>query len=447
MSDMEVTEGRLLSQAFEAGGPPAAVEVPPPPRTVETVTLEIRTLQHQAQGIILNYAIEIGRRLEEAKAMLTHGEWGAWLKRELDFSQSTANNFMRIFREYGAAQQSLFGGEAKSQSLANLTYTKALRLLAIPDEEERERFIAGHDVEGMSSRELDKALKEREEALKKAAAAEEETRKLRQEAGRLQEELEDQAQVYEAKLDSARAEAGQIRKALDWKEADVKQKQDLIDRQTHTANRLQHDLSKAEAAAQDARDECARLARELEDLKSKPVDVAVEVDKEAVEAARMAAIAEMEEKVDKANEAAKEAKAVRKDAEAALAAAQKELEALKAKGPELRELTQEEKDALTAEAVERAREEDAGRIQGLEKKLAAADPNVAELMVRFTSWQEEYQKLMEILGRIDQDDAERAARLRQGVKTALEQMELQVLALSAPTVKRNMEDALEQMKG
>ena len=372
---------------------------------------------------------------------------GAWLKRELDFSQSTANNFMRIFREYGAAQQSLFGGEAKSQSLANLTYTKALRLLAIPDEEERERFIAGHDVEGMSSRELDKALKEREEALKKAAAAEEETRKLRQEAGRLQEELEDQAQVYEAKLDSARAEAGQIRKALDWKEADVKQKQDLIDRQTHTANRLQHDLSKAEAAAQDARDECARLARELEDLKSKPVDVAVEVDKEAVEAARMAAIAEMEEKVDKANEAAKEAKAVRKDAEAALAAAQKELEALKAKGPELRELTQEEKDALTAEAVERAREEDAGRIQGLEKKLAAADPNVAELMVRFTSWQEEYQKLMEILGRIDQDDAERAARLRQGVKTALEQMELQVLALSAPTVKRNMEDALEQMKG
>ena len=73
MNEREVTEGQLLSQDFGVGGPPAVVEVPPPSRTVETVTLEIRTLQHQAQGIILNYAIEIGRRLEEAKAMLPHG--------------------------------------------------------------------------------------------------------------------------------------------------------------------------------------------------------------------------------------------------------------------------------------------------------------------------------------------------------------------------------------
>ena len=48
----------------------------PSPRTVETVALEIHTLQRQAQGIVLSYAIEIGRRLEEAKAMLSHGEWG-----------------------------------------------------------------------------------------------------------------------------------------------------------------------------------------------------------------------------------------------------------------------------------------------------------------------------------------------------------------------------------
>ena len=94
MNEKEVTEGQLLSRDFGVGSPPAVVEIPPPSRTVETVTLEIRTLQHQAQGIILSYAIEIGRRLEEAKAMLPHGEWGAWLKKELDFSQSTAQNFM-----------------------------------------------------------------------------------------------------------------------------------------------------------------------------------------------------------------------------------------------------------------------------------------------------------------------------------------------------------------
>jgi len=116
----ELTEGQLLSQDFAVGAPTTAMEIPPPTRTVETVTLEIRTLQHQAQGIILNYAIEIGRRLEEAKSMLPHGEWGNWLKKELDYSQSTAQNFMRVFREYGDSQQSLFGGTSKSQTFGNL---------------------------------------------------------------------------------------------------------------------------------------------------------------------------------------------------------------------------------------------------------------------------------------------------------------------------------------
>ena len=173
--DMDREDGRFLSADFGLSVPPPPVEVTPdPPRTVETVTLEIRTLQRQAQQIMLGYAVEIGRRLEEVKAMLPHGQWGEYLKSEVEYSQSTANNFMRIYREYGATQQSLFGGEAKSQAFANLTYTKALRLLAIPNEEEREQFMAEHDVESMSNRELDKALKEREEALEAAAVAQDE---------------------------------------------------------------------------------------------------------------------------------------------------------------------------------------------------------------------------------------------------------------------------------
>ncbi len=48
--------------------------------------------------------------------------------------------------------------------------------------------------------------------------------------------------------------------------------------------------------------------------------------------------------------------------------------------------------------------------------------NVAEFKVRFTSWQEEHQKMMEVLGRIAQADEERAFKLRQAVKAALEQM-------------------------
>ena len=400
----EMDEGRLLSEDFGLTIPAASVEIKAPPRTVETVTLEIRTLQRQAQQIMLGYAVEIGRRLEEVKAILPHGQWGDYLKNEVDYSQSTANNFMRIYREYGAAQQSLFGGEAKSQAFANLTYTKALRLLAIPNEEEREQFMAEHDVEGMSNRELDKALKEREEALEAAAAAQEEAQGLRREADRLREELTGQAQVYKAKLTSAEIEAKQAREAQEKAAA--------------KAQRLQDALSEANTAAQAAEAEHAKMLQELEELRNRPA----ETDTGAVEAARKAAIEEMTGKVDKAKEAKKKADTARKAAEEALAAAQKELEELKAKEPQVRELTQEEKDALTAEAVNKAKAEDAERLRGLEKQLAAADPNVAEFKVRWNTWREDYQKMMEVLNRIAQADEEQAAKLRNAVKAALEQM-------------------------
>ena len=381
MNQMEVVEGRSLSQDFGVGGSPAAVEVPPPPppRTVETVTLEIHTLQHQAQGIILNYAIEIGRRLEEAKAMLPHGEWGNWLKKELDFSQSTAQNFMRVFREYGDSQQSLFGSAPKSQMFGNLTYSKALRLLAIPDEEEREKFVAENDVERMSIRELNEALKARNEA-------------------------EERATVAQTEADQAKAAA--------------KAAQEALDKQRDKTQRLQDALSEANTAAQAAEEEHASMLRELEELRNRPA----EADMAAVEAARRVAVAQMTEKVDKANSAKKQAEEKRRAAEEALEAAKKELADLKAREPEVRELTQEEKDALTAGAVEQAKAEGAEQIRGLEKQLAAANPNVAEFKVRFTSWQEEYQKMMEVLNRIAQANEEQAAKLQQAVRAALEQM-------------------------
>lgn len=136
-------------------------------RNIEIVTTEIKTLCEQAQRLALSYAIEVGRRLKEAKEMLPHGEWGEWLRERVNFSQSSANNFMRLFDEYGDKQISLFGAELNSQTFGNLTYTKALKLLALPSEE-RESFTKENDVENLSVRELDRLIKERDEALKKA---------------------------------------------------------------------------------------------------------------------------------------------------------------------------------------------------------------------------------------------------------------------------------------
>jgi len=48
--------------------------------------------------------------------------------------------------------------------VTNLTYTQALILLGIP-EEERDEFIAEHDVESMTKLELQQAVKDRDQAI------------------------------------------------------------------------------------------------------------------------------------------------------------------------------------------------------------------------------------------------------------------------------------------
>ena len=361
--------------------------------------------------MVLNASIEVGRRLTEAKAKLPHGSWGEYLKNEVDYSPSQAQNLMRVFREYGSDQQSLFGGEAKSQTFGRLTFSQALSLLVIPDEEERERFAIEHDVEHMSVRELNEALKARDEAQEKAAAAEDEARRLRQEAERLQEQLTGQAQIYEAKLTSAGVEADQARAA-------AKAAQEALNKQRDKAQRLQDTLSEANTSAQTAEEEHARLMQELEELRSRPT----EADTEAVEAARQAAIKEMAAKVDKAKDAKKQAEEKRKAAEEALEATQKELADLKAKGPEVRELTQEEKDALTARAVEQARAEDAEQIQNLKKELAMADPDTATFKVLFARWQETYGQMMDTLERIKAADSAKARRLQGAIRAVVEGM-------------------------
>lgn len=115
-------------------------------RTPDIIGSEIRSLTNQAKTMTLWFGIEIGRRLTEAKALLEHGQWLPYLKEQTEFSQSSASRLMTLYREYGAAQTSLFGAESNYPTLNNLSISNALRLLAVP-EEEREEFAAEHDVE------------------------------------------------------------------------------------------------------------------------------------------------------------------------------------------------------------------------------------------------------------------------------------------------------------
>ena len=247
-------------------------------RDIQTVTTEIRTLHRQAQGMILNYAIEIGRRLKEAKSLLEHGEWGEWLENEVDFSRSTANNFMKIFEEYGAKQVSLFG-DANSQTLGNLPYTHALKLLAVPAEE-REEFVEEHHVEDLSSRELDRLIKERDAAVRRAEESEE--RELAQadalaELEALRNKVETQEQI-----------AGEGRAALHQMEEKVAAAQERLDKEKKKAkereDQLRRELEEARNNTEVPEEVLQKLRAEVEEAASASVEKAKREAQEALEA-------------------------------------------------------------------------------------------------------------------------------------------------------------------
>ena len=216
-------------------------------RNIDVVTSEIIMLRDQARSMAISYIIELGKRLTEAKALLHHGEWGEWLENKVEFSQKTATDYMRIYEEYGMEQETLLPGGANLQTISNLSYTKVLALLAVP-REERAEFIEENDVENLSTRELSKVIRERDEALKKA-----------EEAERLSELVENE---------KARAE-------LNEKEA-VKSAQRVVELTENVTN-LNQQLEKAKEAEKKAK-------AKLKELKENPTIPQETIDKLKAEA-------------------------------------------------------------------------------------------------------------------------------------------------------------------
>lgn len=149
-------------------------------RSIEIVTAEIHTIRDNVARVFMDGVVQIGRRLEEAKQLVPHGEWTDYLDTQLGYKPSTAQNYMRIAREFGDGQMGL-SGKTASDFFGNLGYSQLLPLLGLP-EEEREQLAEEHDLAGMSSREIQALVKERDEAKAAAAAAQEQADKQGQEA-------------------------------------------------------------------------------------------------------------------------------------------------------------------------------------------------------------------------------------------------------------------------
>ncbi len=133
-------------------------------RPLEVIEAEINFYKQQtAAGII-----EIGKRLIEAKEQLGDSEtFTKWLREKVEFSRRTAYNFIRVAKEFPDVQ-----------ALARLGQTKVFTLLELPTAERQEFIEKTHIVDGtektveeMTTRELKKAIAEKEEALKKTELA------------------------------------------------------------------------------------------------------------------------------------------------------------------------------------------------------------------------------------------------------------------------------------
>jgi len=260
-------------------------------RTPEVIASEIRFIDNQTRQYVLQSAIDIGSKLTEAKALVAHGEWGSWLKNNVDYSQSTANNFMKVASEY-----------QNSQSLANLSYSQAVALLSVPADE-REAFVEENNAAEMSTRELQVAIKEKQDLSKRLeeeqkrqaeqkkqfdawAAKQAEEQKELQERYQLAQELREQS---EQQLNSLQAELEKAKEGGDDK-ALAKSKMEL---------------RKAEKAKQEQEKKVADLQAQLEAQQAKAETAAAEMiqkrEQELQEQAKQRESA-LQEQLDKVNQ-------------------------------------------------------------------------------------------------------------------------------------------------
>ena len=272
-------------------------------RDIEMVTSDIKYAQRQGARQLLSNLIEIGRLLVEAKAMVPYGEWGKYLQEQLDYRQSTANNLMKLYQEYGDNQESFFGSLQNSQAFGNLSYTQALALIALPAEE-RAEFVESHDVEGMSTRELEKIIKERNEAIQ---ARDDNLR----ECQRLQEQNE--------RISAGMAEAADKLEAL--QEAEQKAVADAKAAQEKIAN-LQSKLSKARESEKNAK-AALKAAREKPEI---PESMMEQMRAEVAADAAQKATEDLQKQLDAVAAEKAAAEKVAADAQAKLAAVQKQLQ-------------------------------------------------------------------------------------------------------------------------
>ena len=234
----------------------------PAERSPEVVAAEINVIKGRTAEVINRSIFEIGKRLCEAKQMIGHGNWEAWLRDSVSYSETTARTLMRAYREMGDEQVDLLTGEAPADVFESLNLSQMVALFPLPVHE-RAAFVKEHDVKDMSVRDIEALVAEATEKGKREAS-----------------------EAYEKAIADANGNVERLMGKLASAQDDVanaeKVKAKAIERRDELIARFDEEKGKHEAEVKALEAKAAKLAEEIEVLRNAPVqEQIVYVEKQA----------------------------------------------------------------------------------------------------------------------------------------------------------------------
>ena len=318
-------------------------------RTPAHVAADINAVKFHASAVFQaavdegkRSCILIGKLLEEAKSLVPHGEWGAWLKNNVDYSESTAQNLMRCYREFGDEQIDFFSGVSDADFFSILTQSQMLELLALPKDQRRE-FVEAHREEIEDGSLSTRQMRDEIDRLKREAA--EKDGKIKNLTTELDEERKKPApepvvqevithQPSPEQIDAIRAE--EAAKA-DKRIADINQAHLLkLDKARKAQEKAEAERDAKDAALKkahtDHEDELAALTEKHEAELAAAREEGNAGGETAAEAA--ARIAELEKSLKMANPAVSEFRGLFEAAKGIIVALRGKLEAVRGSDPE-----------------------------------------------------------------------------------------------------------------
>ncbi len=277
----------------------------PEAQRLERLAGEINAITNHARVVLATAAIDVGKRLIEARGLVPDGRWLEWLRDNVDYSDRQAQVLMQIAEQYGRGEL--------PEAYRGLGISHLTALLSAP-EDAREDMARRASDEGLSVRALKDEIKvlrnEAEDRQTQLDILVDKSRKdeqtiMRQESDfeeyreRMEDELKaaknviaqsaEKVSLAQAKAESAEASAEELRKlhsdAEDRAAASAQRASDAVAR----ANRTAKDLAEARAkiAALEEANAAAANSPEVQTVEVVPEALTRELEALRAEVARL----------------------------------------------------------------------------------------------------------------------------------------------------------------